>query len=557
MTTRLRRLLIGLLGTVGLLALLYVADVAMASGRVPRGTVVGDVSIGGKSKAEARRLIAARVEAPTTITVTVDGGAKPLVLDAASVGLRIDPDRTLDQARNEALNPFTRVFGMFATHTVEPAASVDDAKLRAAVTKWARTVDRGKREGYVRWDGVTPVAVPPRDGLVLDVERTAAAVVDAFPAESTAEATVTVDKPKTTPEAVTAAVDTVAKPAVASPVTLTGDGKSVSLTAAHVVTFLKVAPDASGAIVPTLDRKKFDEAVGPVLRPVERPAKDAPVSIDEKTGKLTVGKSEKGTEVDRDALAAAIMPVLAQPAPRTIALTIGEKEPRLTTERAKTLGIKEKVGEFTTYHPCCRPRVKNIHLMADIVEGAVVLPGETFSLNGYVGVRDRARGFVEAPMILNGKFVPAVGGGVSQFATTMFNAVFFGGFQDVYHKPHSYYISRYPAGREATVSSPSPDLKWRNDSPYGVLITTSYTDKSITVTFWSTKRYDIESISSERYRFRSYGTAYDSSPTCEGGGGVPGFDIDVWRVFKVKGKEIRREKFHTRYLPEPRFICRR
>jgi vancomycin resistance protein YoaR len=200
--------------------------------------------------------------------------------------------------------------------------------------------------------------------------------------------------------------------------------------------------------------------------------------------------------------------------------------------------------------------VQNIHTIADIVKGAVVLPGETFSLNGYVGARDRGRGFVEAPMILDGRFVPAVGGGVSQFATTMFNAVFFGGFQDVYHKPHSYWISRYPAGREATVSSPAPDLKWRNDSPYGVLITTSYTAKSVTVTFWSTKRYDIESVSGSRTRIRGFRTQYDSSSTCESSSGEPGFDIDVWRVFKQNGKEVKREKFHTRYLPEPRFVCR-
>jgi vancomycin resistance protein YoaR len=555
-TTGSRRVLAGLLGIVGLLAIVYVADVAMASGRVPRGTEVAGVEIGGKSRAEALRLIAARVSAPKTVTVAVPGGPKPLVLDAAAVGLRIDPERTVDLARNEALNPFSRLAGLFATHTVEPASSVDDAKLRAALATWARTVDRGRREGYVRFDGTTPVAVPPRDGLVLDVDATAEAVVKAYPDDNIAEGVVKVDKPRTTAESVAKALSDIASPAVAAPVSLTTGGRSVTLTPAHVASFLEVTPDADGTITAKLDEKKLDEVMTPVLEPVEKPAKDAPVRIDEKTGKLTVGKSEKGTKVDRDALVAALLPVLAQPAPRSIALEVTESEPRLSTAKAKTLGIKEKVGEFTTYHPCCRPRVQNIHIMADIVEGAVVLPGETFSLNGHVGARDRARGFVEAPMILDGKFVPAVGGGVSQFATTMFNAVFFGGFEDVEHKPHSYYISRYPPGREATVSSPSPDLKWRNDSKYGVLVTTSYTDKSVTVTFWSTKRYDIESVSGERYRFRSYRTEYDYSATCESTSGVPGFDIDVWRVFKIGGKEIKREKFHTRYLPEPRFVCR-
>ena len=557
MTTATRRVLAGLLGTIGLLAILYVADVAMASGRVPRGTVVDGVEIGGKPKAEARRLIADRVEAPDTFTVSAPGDVKPLTLDAGDVGLRIDPERTVDRARSEALNPFSRIRSMFATRDVEPAATVDDGKLRAAITRWARTVDRGKREGYVRFDGAMPVAVPPRDGLVVDVEETAQAVVEAFPAEAGAEAVLEVDKPKTTVESVAGAVDTIAEPAVAAPVTLTAGGKSVTVTPAHIAQLLRIRPDAAGEIKAELVAEEtFDQVLTPILKPVEKPAKDAPITVDEKTGKFSYGTSQTGQEVDRDALMAAFLPVLSQPAPRTIPVTLTESEPRITTARAKTLGIKEKVGEFTTYHPCCRPRVRNIHLMADIVEGVVVLPGETFSLNGHVGARDRARGFVEAPMILNGKFVDSVGGGVSQFATTMFNAVFFGGFEDVQHKAHSYYISRYPPGREATVSSPQPDLKWRNDSPYGVLITTSYTEKSITVTFWSTKRYDIESITGERYRYRSFRTQYDYSPTCQSTSGVPGFDIDVWRVFKVKGKEIKREKFHTRYLPEPRFVCR-
>ena len=86
----------------------------------------------------------------------------------------------------------------------------------------------------------------------------------------------------------------------------------------------------------------------------------------------------------------------------------------------------------------------------------------------------------------------------------MFNAVFFAGLEDVYHKPHSYYISRYPAGREATVYEGSIDLQWKNDSDTGVYVDTAWTPGTITVTFYGTKRYEIESISSEpRQRPRS------------------------------------------------------
>ena len=129
--------------------------------------------------------------------------------------------------------------------------------------------------------------------------------------------------------------------------------------------------------------------------------------------------------------------------------------------------------------------------------------------------------------------------------------------EDITHTPHSYYISRYPPGREATVSFPQPDLRWRNDSPSGVLVKTSFTGTSVTVTFWGTKRYDIESVSSERYNPTPFGPQYIDTPECQAAAGGPGFDIDVWRVFKAGGAELKREKLHTRYLPEPNFICGR
>ncbi len=553
MTTTRRRILAGLLGFVGLLALLYVTDVALASGRVPRGTRVAGVTIGGKSRSAALRLVATRVTGPQRVTVTGPEGTPPLVLDAATVGLRVDAKRTLDLARDQSLNPFVRIAALFATHDVTPVATADAAKLRTAVEGWAARVDRSAREGSVRFDGVTPVAVPPRVGLAVDVAKTTAAVVASYP-RGTVAATVTTTPVKTTAADVATALHGFADPAVAAPVTLRTPDDDVTMTRQQVASVLRIETGADGRITPKLDGKRLAVVLEETLKPVETPPKDAPITVDD-NGVVTIGESALGRSVDRDALASALLPVLRQPAPRTVDLVLVDAEPRVSTVLAKTLGIKEKVGEFTTYHPCCRARVINIHHMADIVNGAVVLPGETFSLNGHVGPRDTARGFVMAPMILDGKFVPAVGGGVSQFATTMFNAVFFGGFADVYHKTHSYYISRYPAGREATVSTPSPDLQWQNDSPYGVLVTSAYTDKSVTVTFWSTKRYDIESVSGERYRFKPFHTQYDSRPTCESSSGEGGFDIDVWRVFKVKGKEIRREKFHTRYLPEPRFVC--
>ena len=132
--------------------------------------------------------------------------------------------------------------------------------------------------------------------------------------------------------------------------------------------------------------------------------------------------------------------------------------PKLTTEAAKKLRITELVSEFTTNYPCCAPRVTNIKRAAALLDGTIILPGKKFSLNGALGKRTEAKGFVSAPQIFNGRFEEAVGGGISQVATTLFNAAFFSGIKLVAHQAHQFYISRYPMGREATVSWGGPEL---------------------------------------------------------------------------------------------------
>ena len=155
-------------------------------------------------------------------------------------------------------------------------------------------------------------------------------------------------------------------------------------------------------------------------------------------------------------------------------------------EWAESLGINQVVGEFTTRFKPGQRRVKNIDLISEITRGALIEPGEQWSVNTFVGPRTTAKGFVPAGFILNGVFTDSVGGGISQYATTLFNAAFFAGLDFVTYQSHSIYISRYPYGREATVSYPHPDLVIKNNTPYGVLIWPTTTSDSITVRLYST-----------------------------------------------------------------------
>ena len=152
--------------------------------------------------------------------------------------------------------------------------------------------------------------------------------------------------------------------------------------------------------------------------------------------------------------------------------------------------IVDKVSEFTTSHSCCQPRVTNIHRMADMVRGAYLVPGAQMSLNRRVP-RTRANGFVSDGAIRFGRLTDEVGGGVSQFATTLFNAAYFAGLDFAEYRSHSIYFKRYPFGREATVSSPRPDLVLVNTTDHPVLIWTSYDSRNITVTMYSTDHVEV------------------------------------------------------------------
>ncbi|MEP7054074.1 MAG: VanW family protein [Actinomycetota bacterium] len=538
--------------------IVYLAAVLVTWGKLPRGTYVAGVDVGGRTSAQAKKLLRDALEPQIKAPVPIKAAEVTASIDPTTAGLSIDYDKTVDGLAASSMNPVTVARSFSGRTDHEPQLVVDDAAIDKTVAAFAKKVDKPAREGSVRFDGTKPVAVMPLVGRTLDRAFAAKSLHDRFAALKTDPVEVPVQRIDvlTSQDKVDAAITKIATPAVSGPLRMVADGRGIELSADDIGSFISLKTDANGAINLVVDSDKVRALVLPQLPSYDAPSKDG--SIDVVNGAVRITPSINGRTADVDGLIAAVPAALAKSAPREIPIPFLAVEPKITTEKIKALGIKEVVSSFTTHHPCCAARVNNIHTIAKIVDGALVMPGDTFSLNGYVGERDKGRGFIEAPMILKGVLTPAVGGGVSQFATTMFNAVFFGGFKDVYHKTHSFYISRYPAGREATVSSPAPDLKWTNDSPYGVLVKTSFTGTTITVTFYSTKQYDrIDSISGPRTRPTPTMVVYlPPGPQCVKAAGSPGFDIVVWRAFIKGGKEVKpRERFYTRYVPEPIFIC--
>ena len=155
-------------------------------------------------------------------------------------------------------------------------------------------------------------------------------------------------------------------------------------------------------------------------------------------------------------------------------------------------GIVELVGRFTTEYQPGQTRVVNIHRIAELIQGAVVYPGETFSVNDFVGERTEEKGFVSGGVINLGVYTKDVGGGISQFITTLFTAAFNAGMEFPFYQSHTLDIPRYREGVDATISWPAPDFQFYNPHPYAVLLWPTVTDSSVTVSLYSTAHAEVE-----------------------------------------------------------------
>ena len=534
------------------LAVGYGTTQGRTGGRVPAGVHLGAIDLSGDTRAQALGALSQEAGRFAQGSFTLQAGASPLALPVASSGVALQPEQTV-QAALTATWWDTLRSRLGHRRALSPVLVVDDRRLTAALAALATGYDRPTREGAVAFNGARPYAVPPQSGRRLDVAGTAAAVRRAFLRSLDVPAAVVTTATRTTDASVTRVRDGAATQAVSAPITVLIGPHAVVVGPLDVARSLSFTVQGSGELTPVVSRAALTASLGPRLAAAQAGPRDA--TFDVSSGAAVLVPSLEGATFSVDDLVSSVSDLLPAPAPREVRLRATLTPPRLTTERVRSLGITEQISTFTTRHPCCAPRVKNIHVVADLLDGYVVLPGQTFSLNAVIGKRDTARGFVRAPQIEDGQFTYAIGGGISQFATTMFNAVFFSGLKDVQHVPHSFYLRRYPPGREATVSFPKPDFRFQNDTATGVLIKASYTDTSITVAFWGTRTHEVTAVTGPRTRVVDFGTTYLTRPDCIRSDGEQGFDIKVTRVFTREGRVVRRQVFTTRYQPEPRFVC--
>ncbi|MBV9921852.1 MAG: VanW family protein [Pseudonocardia sp.] len=554
-TSRRRRSLLIGGGFVAALALLYGGDLALSSGSVPRGATVEGVPVGGLSYADAEQTLRAQIEPRTTrpVPVTVDGATS--AVDPRAAGLAVDWPATFAQAEHQPLDPVTRIAAFFTAREVGVVTTVDPVSLDTALTELKPAFDKPALEGNIRFDGTTPQPVQPAAGQQLDLPAAAAVLTRDWASGAPVALPLTRIAPVTTSDHVDEALQKIAKPAVAAPITVTGENDvTATLTPQNIAAALTFHADPAAGLVPELNQDAITKALQPQLADSEIPGRDATLDF---TGPTPVViPSQDGRGVDYPATLRALLPALTAPVPRQVAAVYGEQPAKITTEALSKMGIAGIIGEFTTGGFAADSGM-NIKRAAEQINGVIVQPGATFSLNAATNPRDAAHGYVEAGIIEDGHPARGIGGGVSQVATTLYNAAYFAGMTNVEHKEHSFYISRYPAGREATVFDDLIDLKFRNDNPTAVMIHTTWTPGAINVRIYGTKRYDVTSTTGPRTNpTRPKTVTIPEGERCTPSKGAPGFTVTDTRTLKdISTGQVRTEARSVRYNPSPTIEC--
>lgn len=550
-----------LVAAVVVLGGLYVGGYLLTGSRLAAGTTIGGVDVGGMSPAAARSTLEEELGPKQDEPVVLVHGDERFEVTPSDAGLALDVDASVDAAGGaRSWDPRDMVALVVGSRDRAPVLDVDEKALRSAVQGIGEAVDVPVTEALITFPDATPRTRQPKDGLTIRTADTAQLIQDEYLVQDEpVEVPTAPVEPAVDAAGLREAVSSIARPAVAAPVTIQVGRQKVELPVTAYAPALRIEP-VDGAMTPVIDPERLAEPLTDATTGIGRKAVDATVEVRGERPVVVPGK--EGIGLQPKEMAEKLVPVLTRTgAERAVSVEAKVVEPEFTTEDAKALRITEKVSEFTTEYPHAEYRNINQGRAAQLLDGTIVEPGETFSFNDTVGERTAANGFTSGSVINGGRFRDELGGGVSQVVTTTYNAAFFAGLDDVEHHPHAFYIDRYPVGREATVYFGSLDLRFRNNLKSGVLIRSFVQPSSpggvgrTTVQIWGTKEFDVEAGQSERRNFRTGQTRYDDSASCAPQGALPGFDIDIYRTLRKDGRVVKRETDTAVYQAADRIIC--
>ena len=565
---RRRRLLLAL-GAAALLVLVWGAAAFATTQHIFAGSTVSGVAVGNMSPAQAESTVAGAINAQLGQPVTLVVGNATDTLVPAESGVSVDARASVERLTGFTLNPLTLI-GRLRGADVDAVTRVDARSLTTALDARLDVLAVGASDAGVTLNGTTPVLIPGSIGTGLDVDSAVTTLSENWPlGRETIELPDGEARPAITDEEAQTLIDKVLTPLLSGDFTITVEGTdaaarawrpTVVLTPEQLAELVRI-DTADGDITASLDPQGLRETVLAAMGPeIESPVQDATWTIEGRAdAKPVYVEAHGGTVVDAEALAADVLTAATQDGgagERRIALPMIDQAPAVTTPAADW-GMNQVIGEYSTpYYPDAA-RTQNLVAGTAAINGTVVMPGGEFSLTEALGPIDEEHGFASAGVVTNGQHTDAMGGGLSQVATTVFNAGFEAGMDDVEHTPHNYWFTRYPAGREATLWTGNLDVKFGNSTPTAVMVQAWAVDGEVHVRLWGTPYYRVSIDNGTPHNYRAYQTQRQKGANCVPyGGGAQGFDITVTRSrTKPDGQKLPDDVLSTSYDSDNPVVC--
>jgi vancomycin resistance protein YoaR len=534
--------------------------------KIASGVRIDGVDVGGMEAADARRLLERRSTAIAGRTVVFTAAGERFRIRPAALGVQPDWKAAIDAAQGQGdgfgpLRGFKRLDVTFFGADVTPRIGVLNGSLQYELGQIAQRVNRPARDAALVRRGSRIVVVPAKPGAVLDRAAAAETLVHSLASLERPAGPVALPLRTQQPHVRAAALARAAAQArlvLSAPVKLVL-GETRWVVRPPRLTQLLQLP-AGGRTSIGIAGPAADDWLRRLAARVEKPPKDATFAVDGAHVRLVPARP--GVQLDPLASTHAILQAALQRRLRVARLVVVEEPAEVSTRQAQAMGIRGLVSTYTTEFGGIPNRIHNVQLVAHLVDDKLIAPGATFSFNSTTGERNAAKGFLEAPVIVNGEVTTGLGGGVCQVSTTVFNAAFEAGLKITERTNHALYISHYPQGRDATVNYPDTDLKFVNDTARWLLLRTFVSSSSLTVNLYGTPTgRKVESTTTPLISHGVPPVKKEIDPTMKPGekvvdyAGVPAMSTSVSRkVYDSSGKLLYDDTWYSSYRADPKIV---
>lgn len=552
------------LSAIALLLLATAWYLVTHSDKVYRGISVATVELSDLTPAQAKDVLRdwAQRRAASTLILQYAGYQQNVSL--GELGFELDVEAAVDAAYGIGRNGtwLERGRDIFEAFTmgkkIPDQPHINRDRLRDVLARIAEDIDQDPVDGRIELHGSDISVIPPVAGRYLQIADTFERVVAAL------------EQP--TPTAVDLAVIDNVRPEVdesqlneaaaatrrllSGPVTLRFGERTWELTLeqlADSLRFEKRKVDNITSLSVDIDDQRLETMITSLAAEIDRSPTEARWRFTGSSVEVT-RESQEGLKLDVPATVALVEQAAQSDASRDVSLPVARVQPGLTGDEIRSWGIREQVGAAVTDYYSGEERMHNIELAASRLDGTLIPRGQTFCLNDALGEVSTATGYQQAYVIIAGQTVPGMGGGLCQVASTLFQAVFWGGYRIVERWPHEYHMPRYEStwhgvtykGLDATIDA-GVRFTFQNNGPSALLLKTSTDGRNLYVSLYGTKptwQVSITNYSITNVRPAIRHTTRNLTPELPAGKEVlvekatDGFDSSITRLVSDNGSTI-------------------